>query len=72
MGLWSRRVPGGVPAWLKKLLNASSDAREEQTDRMASQFFQDIFDESGNVRARARATGALEGERCCYELFVVD
>ncbi len=41
----------GVPMWLKKLLSASSDQREEQTDRVANQFFQDIFDESGNVRS---------------------
>ena len=40
----------GVPNWLKKLIPASSDGREEQTDRVASQYFQDIFDEEGNVR----------------------
>jgi hypothetical protein len=39
----------GVPQWMSRLMNASTDARESQTDKVVVPYFRDIMDESGNV-----------------------
>ena len=38
--------PDPAPAWLVRLVKASADQREEQTDRAVASFFENLIDEA--------------------------